>query len=172
MKKIAFTALVEETKEEGAVSFLQKHPEPVLMIVIIPQDDEEDEFMSPKTTETRSHFFTSSEENKVHIEWVVPLRKTRKNSFLSKITLGRAKNNDIVLRSSRISKLHCTISKGDDDAYFISDQGSANGTLVNGLKIKEKTPVKLKDGDTIKIWHFVFRYKNAKTLVKKLNKYR
>ena len=36
VEMIAFTALVEEIKEWGAVSFLQRHPELVLLVVEIP----------------------------------------------------------------------------------------------------------------------------------------
>jgi len=66
------------------------------------------------------------------------------------ISIGRAGENRLVLKSDRISKEHCKI-------YFISNQwkiidlGSKNGTRVNNKKIDEQT---IGNGDVIQIADF------------------
>lgn len=66
-------------------------------------------------------------------------------------TLGRASENHIVLPSHQISKHHCALNlKGD--MIQLKDQGSANGTYVNGALTRTKS---LKSGDRISLGEFV-----------------
>lgn len=44
-----------------------------------------------------------------------------------------------------VSRKHCII-KLEGKEYTVTDLGSTNGTMVNGIKIEPKTPVKLGDG--------------------------
>jgi adenylate cyclase len=71
---------------------------------------------------------------------VVFLRKT-------KTTIGRVKDNDIVLPDPRISRYHSEVEK-EGQGFVIKDLGSHNQVRVNGQKIKS---VLLKDGDEIRI---------------------
>lgn len=63
------------------------------------------------------------------------------------ISIGRADENTIVLKSSRISKEHCKIYFTSDE-WKIIDLGSKNGTRVNNKKIDEQI---IGDGDIIQI---------------------
>jgi adenylate cyclase len=63
------------------------------------------------------------------------------------ITIGRGKENDIVLKDSTISRNHAKITRSKKD-YFIVDLGSYNGTWVNGKSIQN---VKINHEDQIKI---------------------
>jgi hypothetical protein len=47
-----------------------------------------------------------------------------------------------------ISKQHCTISF-ENGTYFIEDNNSKNGTLLNGVEIQGQGKKELKDGDRI-----------------------
>lgn len=47
-----------------------------------------------------------------------------------------------------ISRKHFTIFR-EGDKFYIQDEGSTNGTKVNGVEIKGKGRVELKDGDKI-----------------------
>lgn len=48
------------------------------------------------------------------------------------LTIGRARGNHIQIRDDRgVSRLHCTIFE-NDGAYFVRDNGSTKGTLVDG----------------------------------------
>ena len=63
------------------------------------------------------------------------------------ITIGRGKENDIVLKDGAISRNHARITKSRKD-YYLIDLGSYNGTSVNGKTIQN---VLLKHDDHIKI---------------------
>lgn len=47
-----------------------------------------------------------------------------------KITIGSADSNDIVLTTSGVSRKHVMISN-ENEVFFITDQGSTNGTFIN-----------------------------------------
>jgi len=64
-----------------------------------------------------------------------------------RITIGRSKENDVVLTDSSVSRRHAEIEKGQS-GYFITDLGSYNQTKLNGEFI-EKAP--LKHGDEIEL---------------------
>lgn len=68
----------------------------------------------------------------------------------SKITIGRAGDNSIVVDSMLASRYHALIQqiKGD---YFIKDLDSTNGTLVNGEPLEKDKYRKLESGDVIAI---------------------
>lgn len=65
----------------------------------------------------------------------------------ARLTIGRVPGNDIVLKDMTVSRLHATIAV-QGQKIFVSDQGSKNGTIVNGTKVAS---VQLKDGDTVRI---------------------
>ncbi len=52
-----------------------------------------------------------------------------------KITLGRSKDNDLVISDNTVSRRHAEIRKSDK-GYIIVDLGSYNGTKVNGKLIQ------------------------------------
>jgi adenylate cyclase len=62
-------------------------------------------------------------------------------------TIGRSKENDIVLLDHTVSRKHAKITK-TDRGHFLSDLGSYNGTLVNETPIQSAL---LKHEDVIKI---------------------
>jgi pSer/pThr/pTyr-binding forkhead associated (FHA) protein len=63
------------------------------------------------------------------------------------LTIGRHGENDIVLRDSSVSRHHaCFIKEGEH--LIVTDKGSKNGPIVNGLKVES---VRLEDGDVIRI---------------------
>lgn len=71
--------------------------------------------------------------------------------------IGREAGNDIAFalsNDSTVSRRHATISKSNGD-YFIRDEGSSNGTFVNGAKI---TSQKLTPGDEVQIGGTKFRF--------------
>ena len=72
----------------------------------------------------------------------------RRFSLKPDTRLGRAADNDIVLRDPQISRHHSVINFIGSE-YMISDLGSANGTLVNGVRINQ--PCALRHGDIVAI---------------------
>jgi pSer/pThr/pTyr-binding forkhead associated (FHA) protein len=66
------------------------------------------------------------------------------------MTVGRATSRadwDICLSDPAVSRPHARLDR-IDEAWVVTDLGSANGTLVNGTPVNEKGRV-LRDGDTI-----------------------
>ena len=71
------------------------------------------------------------------------------------ISIGRARDNDIVIENLSVSRNHSRI-RLKDDRYILTDLNSANGTYVNGVKV---TRTELVNNDVITIGkhklHFV-----------------
>ncbi len=67
------------------------------------------------------------------IQAVAPLTKAA-NAFGMMITVGRAKNNDIVIDDSRVSKFHAYFRQLGD-RWSVTDANSTNGTKVDGLVV-------------------------------------
>ena len=63
------------------------------------------------------------------------------------LSFGRSQDNNIVIRSEKVSRQHCEIRKSGDH-FTVVDLDSHNGIFVDGEKIKEKV---LKTGDKILI---------------------
>ena len=70
--------------------------------------------------------------------------------LISKIRIGRANDNDIVVDNKLASRYHAIIQK-IKDAYFLKDEGSTNGTFLNGKPIPKDKYVKLNSQDKITI---------------------
>jgi len=79
----------------------------------------------------------------IYPEEGVPRKEALETSCAS---IGRARDNGIVLADPACSSHHAFFERGDQ-GYFIRDTGSKNGTLVNGRRIKD--PVALSEGDGI-----------------------
>jgi pSer/pThr/pTyr-binding forkhead associated (FHA) protein len=73
-----------------------------------------------------------------------------------RITLGRSESADIVVKSEGVSRLHAVIAKSEG-AWFIQDNNSKNGVLLNGKPVREAW---LSDGDIIQIGSSVFRWRD------------
>ncbi len=77
----------------------------------------------------------------VHNGKVIPIAGT-------KFSIGRDPSCQLRPASPAVSKTHCTITV-ENGAVFIVDDGSTNGTIVNGTKIEQKS--ELNNGDNIKV---------------------
>src|SRR5208282_1806183 len=74
----------------------------------------------------------------------------------SSIHIGRAASNDITLPHSSISRSHAMI-EGKGDVWLVTDQHSANGVLLNGVRINSS---QLKSGDVIGLGDIKLRFEN------------
>jgi hypothetical protein len=77
------------------------------------------------------------------------LEKSTRNPFGSMITIGRATNNDIVLPLSTVSKMHAYFMNATGPTWKITDQHSANGTYVDGIKLPDGQAAACVDGARI-----------------------
>lgn len=69
-------------------------------------------------------------------------------------SVGRSANNDIILSSNQVSRVHFVVEMLGPDQYVLTDK-SSNGTLVNGRRAQDRTP--LKAGDRIQVGEVVLR---------------
>lgn len=72
----------------------------------------------------------------------------------NQVSIGRAKDNDIIVPSDAVSRNHAQLLQGDG-GWLIRDNGSKNGVLVNGARVQETW---LRDGDVVQVGDFVFRF--------------
>ena len=73
-------------------------------------------------------------------------------------SIGRKPGNRVVLKDPSVSAYHAKI-RFEDDAYFLYDFVTTNGTRVNGRKIYRKRIV---DGDIIEIGRIAFVFLSKK----------
>jgi serine/threonine protein kinase len=76
---------------------------------------------------------------------------------LEPITIGRASTNQIVLRDPSVSSRHAIIAL-KDQAYWITDTESTNGTLLNQQRLVPQVPLKLHPGDAIRFGNITCTY--------------
>ena len=103
---------------------------------------------------TSQHPITYSSDGKFGIQ-VLKGKVNLTSALVNKnqITIGRSPDNDIVIDTGAVSRIHCTIRK-DAIGYYIEDHNSRNGTYVNEKRINGR--VKLNNGDQVKICDLQF----------------
>ena len=70
---------------------------------------------------------------------------------LDRVSIGREEECTVRLPDDgRVSRVHCSLNKQDDGSYALTDEGSKNGTLVNGEPVVTAA-IPLADGDRIKV---------------------
>ena len=77
-----------------------------------------------------------------------PLRKNPKNPWKDRIIIGRATNNDVVLRDTSVSKVHARATCRDG-RWMLVDAKSTNGTTVDGVALDPGSEGALLDSDTV-----------------------
>jgi hypothetical protein len=78
---------------------------------------------------------------------VFPVAKPH-NSARGPITVGRTSENDIAIAEYSISRRHCIIARVETE-YRLTDMGSKNGTVVDGVRLAAHKPLRLRGGETI-----------------------
>jgi pSer/pThr/pTyr-binding forkhead associated (FHA) protein len=71
------------------------------------------------------------------------------------LVIGRGRGADVILAEPTISRAHAAIGF-EEDAFFVQDLGSTNGTLVNGTREERRA---LEDGDEIQMGKLILRVK-------------
>lgn len=71
------------------------------------------------------------------------------------IIIGREPSADVFIDNSGISRWHAKIAM-TGDGFEVMDNGSSNGTFVNGYQLKKAQP--LKNGDEIQVGKFSLTY--------------
>ena len=166
METLSVDFLVEQLEKRGEEGFRRKYPHSFLVLRFSPPDDTEEADL--QTVETKLSEFNQEEKRKPIVK-IVALEKSDRNAFKSKITVGRAKNNDVIIRAAKVSKIHAEFVMDKDD-WQLMDMGSVNGTMVNGQRLEKSQSVKLGSGDMISFWRYVFEYHDLDSFIAILRK--
>ena len=91
----------------------------------------------------------------------------------SRINIGRADSNDLIIKDATVSKIHASLFLNKDGQLMISDLGSSNGTFVNGEQIPYGKAYLVSGSDEIRFGsvrvnfycHIVETSKESKTVV-------
>jgi sigma-B regulation protein RsbU (phosphoserine phosphatase) len=70
-------------------------------------------------------------------------------------TIGRSSANDLTFNNLSLSRHHARIIR-KDEKFFVEDTGSRNGTFLNGVRIRQASP--LKNEDVIQLGEITIRY--------------
>ncbi|MCO5165369.1 MAG: FHA domain-containing protein [Planctomycetes bacterium] len=134
-------------------SFFERHPHPVL--VVAPFESEEDPRFrtvagAPRPAAPRGAFEGA---------WVAPVTKRPgSNVFTAMVTLGRARNNDIELNASTVSKFHAYVTLEATGPVLV-DAGSTFGTFVNGQRLSPRRERHLlRSGDEVRAGQVVMTF--------------
>jgi hypothetical protein len=85
-----------------------------------------------------------------HVAVPIHKRAGSGKDFIERVSVGRATNNDIVIRDDSVSKVHAWFARGEEGNIYIADAGSRNKTMVNGVPIPLQSPEEVKAGDAIR----------------------
>jgi hypothetical protein len=148
-------------REAGTTSeadFAARHPGPFLAFDA-PEDDEDLHFMTElgNVPATRK------------IVLVVPISKRATGPFQDRISVGRARNSDIVIRHASVSKLHAHFRSGDG-GLTLTDVGSHNGTKIQGTPLTPHRPEAVRPGMTLVIGAVTARVLDAKSAYDQLRR--
>jgi hypothetical protein len=72
---------------------------------------------------------------------IVPIRKRAERSFIQHVSVGRARNHDVVLRHRSVSKFHAWFELPEPNRLLVKDSESRNHTFVDGQQITKRTEV-------------------------------
>jgi transcriptional regulator with GAF, ATPase, and Fis domain len=84
-----------------------------------------------------------------------PLKDSNIALTEAEVTLGREPTNAVPVVDPSVSRKHCRLRRAEDGRFHLKDLESRNGTVVNGLAIKEHW---LHHGDEIAIGDSVFLF--------------
>jgi FHA domain-containing protein len=79
------------------------------------------------------------------------LTKRASNPYADRISIGRARNCDIVLRDRSVSKLHAHFRLRPEGGLDLVDLGSQNGTRINDRPLVANNPEPVEPGARILI---------------------
>ncbi len=100
------------------------------------------------------------------VHFIVPIgkRADAERVFSERVTLGRARNSDVVLRHESVSKFHAWFARDEQNAYFVCDASSHNGTFRNGVVLSSGETARLASADLLRFGTVEATFCDATTL--------
>lgn len=143
----------DDARRLSAEEFAQRHGDAFLLLSAIRPRESKDTFST--------HLALLDEEDGhtgALATWVYALR-----SSVHIVTLGRARESDVVIPDRSVSRRHALL-KRDGDRFLVLDAGSSNGTSVNGRNVLTRgagPPSPLAPGDTLRVGSLEFTFAHA-----------
>ena len=114
-----------------------------------------------ETRDQQGETITNPNPPKLRIANQITGHKSEVELILDDTRIGRAPGrNELVFNDDRVSREHATIRRVNN-TYVLTDHDSANGTFVNGLRIKERV---LSNHDAISIGNYALVYEEQEGL--------
>lgn len=85
--------------------------------------------------------FADSEAMAKHVNLIVesgPVKGREISVPIEGVRIGRSSRNDISIDDAALSRFHCRLFFKPGEGLWLSDLGSANGTLLNGKEVQEQ----------------------------------
>jgi pSer/pThr/pTyr-binding forkhead associated (FHA) protein len=127
-------------------AFMKAQPQPFLLWYREQAQPLQEWSFKTQTIATDKSIILSPEVSKYE---VFPLVKTQNNPWRDRISVGRARNNDIVILDNSVSKLHAHIVVEEPTRASVTDTGSLNGTRLNQKRLKAGEGIDASSGDTV-----------------------
>ena len=135
---VAGTALRAECQGSALAAFEKAHPYPWLVRDLsaesLPEPSFATAFLSEQDLKIGSSGLLQRIAQRPDGFGFYPLRKNPKNPWKDRIIIGRATNNDVVLRHTSVSKVHARATCRDG-RWSLVDAKSTNGTSVDGVAL-------------------------------------
>lgn len=152
MKTLELKMLMAQARERETGDFLAEHQHPVL-VVLKPEfnpNDPRHDLLAELREGARGpipsgpHALTSSTRKEWEAETTFRFDPSCPVLVIEKpsITVGRQRENDFWLPGLRVSKSHAVLAKAGS-VWTLKDVGSANGTLLDGVRLAAEVAVPL-----------------------------
>ncbi|HZS37552.1 MAG TPA: FHA domain-containing protein [Polyangia bacterium] len=150
-------ALIREARDLGREAFVRRYPH----LFLLSYEGENSREVGP------AQFFTDVAQRGAPaggwsgVLHVLPVVKSAKNPYSDRISIGRARNCDVVLRDPSVSKLHAHVRRDEAGGWSLHDAGSHNGTSIGGRPLARDASAPLQVGDSITLGALVLQVADA-----------
>jgi hypothetical protein len=158
--------LALELRDNSREAFVARYPAPFLLQAINPEEASgvrgfHTEAATAPISAVRliSEGFELRRDLRETIAHIVEKRSG--SPWQDRIIIGRARNSDIVIHHSSVSKVHAHITTRGDGVLMARDVGSRNGIRVNGVSVCTETPVPLPMGAILGVGEVELELTNA-----------